>query len=242
MKTFDELLEGLKEIKKQGWIKTHRSGNTGIGKTLEDLLGIEENNFAGPDGKETELKAARKSATSMLTLFTKSPLPRGINTKLRFEYGYPDEKFPGKTVLRTTINSIDFNNIRGKKGFKIVSRENKIEIQPFRKPIKYSDFTNPYWTKENFEKSINQKYAKSLLYVKAETKDSESEEKFHFNEAWLLQGFDFQKFSKQLEKGILKVDIRLGLYDDGRLHDHGTGVRIQPSLLDECFSYRTKVM
>ena len=49
MKTFDELVEGIKELKEHGFVKTHRSGNTGIGKTLEDLLGIEENNITGPD-------------------------------------------------------------------------------------------------------------------------------------------------------------------------------------------------
>ena len=69
MKTFDELVDGIKELKKRGFIKTHRSGNTGIGKTLEDELGIEENNFPGPDGITTELKAARKNSKSMLTLF-----------------------------------------------------------------------------------------------------------------------------------------------------------------------------
>ena len=47
----------------------------GIGKTLEDLLGIKENNFPGPDGITTELKSARKNSKSMLTLFTKSPDP-----------------------------------------------------------------------------------------------------------------------------------------------------------------------
>ena len=51
MKTFDELVEGIKELKERGFVKTHRSNDTGIGKTLEDLLGIKENNFAGPDGQ-----------------------------------------------------------------------------------------------------------------------------------------------------------------------------------------------
>jgi len=63
-------------------VRTHRSGNTGIGKTLEDLLGIEENNIPGPDGAMIELKSSRKSATSMMSLFTKSPLPKSANTEL----------------------------------------------------------------------------------------------------------------------------------------------------------------
>ena len=41
-----DLIRKLKEIAKMGWIENARHGNQGgIGNTLEDLLGIEENNF-----------------------------------------------------------------------------------------------------------------------------------------------------------------------------------------------------
>ena len=236
MKTYLELIEGLKELKKQGFVKTHRVGDTGIGKTLEDLLGIEENNIPGPDGEDTELKAARKNSPSMLTLFTKSPLPRGINSMLRAEYGYPDENHPNKLALRTTIDSVDFNTIKGEKGFMVIHKGDKIEIVPGRKPKKFPNMENPYWNKEDFEKSIKKKYKKSLLYVKAEHRGQGDNEEFHYTDAYLLEGFNFDKFTKSLKDGILKVDIRLGLYSNGGHHDHGTGVRIKPSLLDECFS------
>jgi hypothetical protein len=72
---YNELIEKLKRIKEAGWIRTHRAGNTGVGKTLENLLGIRENNIPGPNAAMIELKAARKNASSMLTLFTKSPSP-----------------------------------------------------------------------------------------------------------------------------------------------------------------------
>lgn len=242
MKTFEELTTGLKKVKDSGFVKTHRSGDTGIGKTLEDLLGIHENNFAGPDGEDTELKATRKNTSSMLTLFTKSPHPRGINSILRKEYGYPDDEFPNKLVLRTTIDSKDFNSIRGQKGFKIAYDGDKITILPYRKPIKYPMIQNPYWEKKDFEESIANKYRKLLLYVKADSKGLGENEEFHFNEAWLLQGFDFTKFKEQLDKGMLKIDIRLGLYPNGDYHDHGTGVRIQPDLLDLCFSKRERIL
>ena len=241
MKTYDEMILGLKTLKEKGFVKTHRAGDTGIGKTLEDLLGIEENNIPGPDGEDTELKAARKNSPSMLTLFTKSPLPRGVNSMLRAEYGYSDVNHPDKLALRTTIDSVDFNTIKGKKGFMISSSGDKIEIVPGRPPTKFPDMPNPYWNKEDFENSIKKKYKKSLLYVKADNRGTGDCEEFHFNAAYLLEGFDFNKFSKSLKEGILKVDIRLGLYSDGRFHDHGTGVRIKPSLLDECFT-GTKVL
>jgi hypothetical protein len=88
MITYSELLEKLKAIKKMGYVKTHRAGNKGIGKTLEDLLGITENNVPGPNATMIELKSARKNVSSMLTLFTKSPLPPGINSVLLGRFGY----------------------------------------------------------------------------------------------------------------------------------------------------------
>ena len=73
-----ELKHRLEQIKKQGFIKTHRAGDTGIGKTLEDLLQIKENNIPLHDIRGVaELKAYRKDAKSMLTLFTLEPLPKG---------------------------------------------------------------------------------------------------------------------------------------------------------------------
>ena len=47
MKTLEEALQKLRELRATGYIPTHRAGPTGIGKTLEDILGIEENNIDG---------------------------------------------------------------------------------------------------------------------------------------------------------------------------------------------------
>ena len=51
--TKEELVEKLKQIRNQGWIKNARTGNAGgIGNTLEDLMGIEENNLPIPNAAE----------------------------------------------------------------------------------------------------------------------------------------------------------------------------------------------
>ncbi|MBU1487108.1 hypothetical protein KKH56_03545 [bacterium] len=89
---YSELLERLKAIKEMGFIKTHRAGNTGIGKTLEDLLGITENNIPGPNATMIELKSARRDMGSMLTLFTKSPLPPRANSILLDRFGYESSR------------------------------------------------------------------------------------------------------------------------------------------------------
>jgi len=240
VKTYDELLEGLKEIKKQGWVKTHRSGNTGIGKTLEDLLGIEENNFASPDGLNTELKAGRRNASSMLTLFTKSPNPPKINSILLKEIGYPEKKGSSKKILHTTINAKTYNRLKGGTGLKVSVKSDRV-ILDSPKLKANPKIPTPYWDKETLKKQFEKKYVE-LLYVKADSRGSGSNEEFHFNEAYLMKGFDFENFLKLLREGTILVDIRIGQYLDGRPHDHGTGFRVMPDKLDLCFAHRKKVL
>ena len=69
--TKQKLIERLKEISEFGWIENTRKGNKGgIGNTLEDLLGIKENNLPIPNAAEWELKAQRiNSSRQIIFLF-----------------------------------------------------------------------------------------------------------------------------------------------------------------------------
>jgi len=241
VKTYQELLKTLKKIKQQGFIKTHRKGPTGIGKTLEDLLGIKENAIPGPDAILTELKSARKGSSSMLTLFTKSPLPYGSNAVLLDEYGYPK---PGtnRKHLHTTINAVSYNTLKGKKGLKINIKNDRVEILGPNKNVAKKLKVEPYWDREILQKQFLKKYPHALLYVKADSQGRGSNEEFHFNEAWYMHGFSFSNFIKLLKQKVILVDIRIGQYADGSPHDHGTGFRVMPDKLDLCFSSRKKVL
>jgi len=55
----DELLDKLREVASRGWIKTVTAGDTGVGATLEDCLGIQTNSSRKPDYKGIELKTKR---------------------------------------------------------------------------------------------------------------------------------------------------------------------------------------
>lgn len=237
MPSFDEIISKLKELKKQGYIKTHRSGPTGIGKTLEDLLGIKENNIPGPDiGEEVELKSARGNAVSMVTLFTKAPLPRRVNSYLLKEFGYvtPDSK--GEKILHTTVSGTDFNKLRGEIGFKVVFEDLRLKLKSNKKTE-----IEAYWDEIILQKCFEKKLPK-LTYVKADSKGTGKNEEFWFNEAYLLSGFNFENLVKLVKSGDILVDIRIGQYPDGRSHDHGTGFRVMPSKLDLCFKNRIKLI
>jgi hypothetical protein len=237
MKKYEELISSLNGIKSLGFVKTHRSGNTGIGKTLEDLLGIDENNVPGPDGEMVELKSARKGSTSMLTLFTKSPLPAKANSILLQKFGYPSRRGNHKSELHTTVSALGFNNLKGKPGFKVDVCGDKVELVAAGEQRTVVG----YWDRETLRASFERKLPR-LLYVKAQAKGSGPEEEFWYDEAWLLSGFDFDNFVRLLEEGTILVDVRIGQYADGRPHDHGTGFRVRVDKLDLCFSHRGKVL
>lgn len=100
--TKESLIFELKKISDMGWIENARYGNSGgIGNTLEDLLGISENNLPIPNAAEWELKAQRIDTSSLTTLFHFEPSPRAIKfvpQVLLLKYGWPHqeagEKYP----------------------------------------------------------------------------------------------------------------------------------------------------
>src|SRR5688572_17824764 len=109
----DEFVSKMRDIKKMSFVESHRTGPTGIGKTLEDLLGITENNIAGPDFDIYELKSARRDSLSMLTLFTKVPQPKGANRLLLNSFGYKERK--RNDIAKTKTSDIPIvNNIEKK--------------------------------------------------------------------------------------------------------------------------------
>lgn len=235
MEGYKEIIKSLLEIKAMSFVKTHRAGNTGIGKTIEDLLGVKENNVPGPNHKMLELKSARMNTKSMLTLFTKSPLPEKANSMLLKKFGYYLAKETGKKELHTTVNAVSYNKLNGKIGFKIQVKKSKLELVSKNKVIL------GYWDKETLRNCFEKKLQK-VLYVKAQNRGNGSKEEFWFKEAWVLGWFDFDGFVKLLEQGIIVVDIRIGQYANGKTHDHGTAFRVHPGNLEKCFKHRQKIM
>ena len=156
MDGIEEIIGKLSQIRNKGYIKTHRAHDIGIGKTLEDLLGISENNLLIPDVGDIELKAKRIDSGSMLTLATKSPLPAGVNKILFNAYKYLDAF--GSYCLHSTVYGSRYNN----QGLKItLSGENLVLENPQN--------ILAYWSTAIFDDILKAKSNKILL-VFAETK------------------------------------------------------------------------
>ena len=235
MLEYDELVARLIDIEEIGYVKTHRSGDTGIGKTLEDLLGITENNVQGPDTRDAELKSARKNSTSMTTLLTHAPLPRRTgNSNLLARFGYTPTGRTG-TVLHTTLSGTRFNTLRGRIGFRVNVTDQQVNI------MSEAGETLAYWDRNTLRESFERKLPR-LIYVLAENRGSRANEEFWFNEAWALSGFGFDNFIDLIRHDAVKTDIRIGRNSDGSTHDHGTGFRVFKKNFGLCFENRTRII
>ena len=232
--TLKKLKEQLKEIEKMGFVKTHRGHDTGIGKTLEDLLGIKENNLKLPDVGKVELKAKRVDSSSMLTIATKSPEPKGVNKVLFDKYKYLDKV--GEYSLHSTV----CGSRKNPQSFRVVFVEERLVLKNKSK-------IEAYWPVSIFDDVLKVKSDKILL-VFAETKGERKtkNEKFHFTEAYLLSKLNINKFKTAIESDKLKIDIRVGAYrsgkNKGKYHDHGTGFRINKRDFLHLFDNFTKVI
>lgn len=117
--TLKELHEKLLEIHSIGWVPNARPGNDGgVGNTLEDLLGIKENNLRIPDYGKYELKAQRRETSSLVTLFHCEPTTprRVVSAKLLPFWGWKHQKIMGALSFRQTISSTRYTD----RGFNVV--------------------------------------------------------------------------------------------------------------------------
>ncbi len=238
----EEFKQDFKKIKEMGFIDSKRLHDTGIGKTFEDFIGVIENNKAFADYKGIiELKSGRELSQSMITLFTKSPEPKKINNILREEYGYYDGEHRDMKILHTTIVADKFNTCKGKFAFilDINGKEEKVNIKIKNMENNYVEDVDIYYSFETLRKIIDKK-CKYIIFISAETKKDRGKELFKFSKAILLSGLTFEKFLDALKNGIIKYDVRIGVYRTGKLkgktHDHGSGFRIFKSDLNKAFN------
>ena len=240
--TLDDFIKIYSGIVNMGWVKTHRSGPTGIGKTLEDLLGIVENNIDGPDFGDYELKSCRIDSNSMLTIFTKTPQPKGAINNLREVFGYSSEAYDNnEKVLHSTLSADRFVSIADTgRSLKISCGPEKISI------IADDNIEYAYWTRNQLKIAFEKKYKNKFVYAKAEARGSGANEEFKFIEAYEVSGFDYEAFVNLLEEGKIYIDLRIGQYHggikDGQTHDHGTGFRIKENDQQYLFKINKRIV
>jgi hypothetical protein len=254
--TKSELIDALKQIKRKGWIQNQRPGNAGgVGNTLEDLLGIQENNLPIPNASEWELKAQRSNTTSLITLFHIEPSPRTMNLVpklLLLKYGwahqYAGTKYSfDELSFRQTIGGNGYSD----RGFKVVidrkdrkvlisfnskmvSEHHQVWLQSVEKRTNLNELDpQPYW---GFDDLFHKAGTKLLncFYVVANSKKVEGVEYFHYTKIEMLEKFSIDRFLLALENNNIMVD-----FDARTGHNHGTKFRMKQNILDQLYEKKT---
>ena len=257
--TKEELIKKFKKIKAMGWIENRRHGNAGgVGNTLEDLLGIEENNLPIPNAAEWELKSQRGDTTSLTTLFHIEPSPRAaklVPSILLLKYGWPHSdsgtKYPASEMsFRQTISA----NMRSDRGFKVIidkkDRRVAISFDATSVDSRHADWIKqvrkkagpgelspqPYWGFDDLEHKAGTKLP-NTFYARAEVKREGGKEYYRYSSVLMLKKFSFEKFLSALEEGKIYVD-----FDARTGHNHGTKFRVRQNCLPELYESATEVL
>jgi hypothetical protein len=254
--TKEKLIKEFEKIAKRGWIENARKGNAGgIGNTLEDLLGIEENNLPIPNAAEWELKTQRLNTSSLTTLFHIEPSPRAIKfvpQVLLLNYGWQHKeagkKYPKNEMsFRQTIHG----NSPSDRGFMVkIDRQNRKVIICFdytkvsevhkdwlkcvKKRIGFAELApQPYWGFDDLSNKAGTKLL-NCFYVQAEVKKENNKEFYKYSKVMMLQKFSFDSFLQELENGNILVD-----FDARTGHNHGTKFRLRQNCFPNLYEKTT---
>ena len=240
--TKDEFTRALKDIQTKGWVLNHRPGNDGgAGNTLEDLLGIEENNLPISDTKDWELKT-QKVKDNYITLFHMDPYPRTaklIQSVLLPKYGwrhqeagreyplnemsfratlcatrYTDRGFIVKVDRAKQLVSVSFDYTK-------VGPKQREWLRGLTAKVGNGEFTTqPTWSFEVLKKKLYRKLKNTFFVKVRRRRNSGGVEEFLIDEVWTLEDVSFDLFIDGIESGFILVD-----FDARTGHNHGTKFR-----------------
>lgn len=252
-KSREDLIARISKLKDNGWMQTRQQVNDGlVGNTLEDYLGIKENNLQLPDAGIYELKAQRIKTCSLTTLFHLDPHPRKpqsvVTNYLGPIYGWEHKRLKQEWSFRITMYGNQFTN----RGFKIAIDEQQqrliVEFDAKQVTSENQEWLlkvlrkggqklepQPYWyLKELREKAM--KKITNIIYIQAETRKKGKFEEFRYTKAIIYEGFDFNKFKDGVLNGKVFID-----FDARTGHNHGTKFRMRQGSWSNFFSFEERL-
>lgn len=248
----EELTRLLCEIADRGLIESARHGNVGgIGNTIEDLLGIKENNLPIPNAAEWELKTYRTHSKSLTTLFHMEPSPTAfkfVPSILLPKYGWPHQeagKKHGETEMsfRQTISCLS----RSDRGFKVivdkkekkimisfdataVSDKHKAWLEGVKNKVGLGELNpQPYWGFDDIYHKAGTKLHNCFL-IGCEAHQVNGLLHFKIEKIMMLQKFSLEKWIEAFEHGLILVD-----FDARTGHNHGTKFRFRQNKFPELY-------
>ena len=224
-----QFLSKFDVLSAKGFVPTLRSGSTGIGYTLETMLGIAENNSPGGDFMGMELKAFRDDDLHMhdsekMNLFLKEPTwIDGLTHAERVKkYGYIDEN--GRQAMYSTVQIK-----RNSHGwiFRIAKREQTVFMR-------FHDEDVAFWTFDVLKKRLLEKHSETV-FVAAHARGVGKQEEFHYYSVTWCRDPAIDAFIDLIETGNVLLELRMHIKPSGSVRNHGSAFRIKQNKLSHLY-------
>lgn len=234
--TASELLKKLEEVSALGFVDTLRNGPTGVGFTLETLLGIPANSSRNPDYKGIELKSGRTPVSgrqkSRSTLFSQVPnwelslLKSG--REILDTYGYLNQE-KNRLQLYCSIS-----NTPNSQGLVLRSELSGDQIEAIALGPTGGERRVVSWLVAELQESLALKH-KETFWIKAHQRVRNGQEQFHFVEVTHTRRPLVANFGLLVELGKIELDLTLSEKDGGGIRDHGYLFKIWSENFDLLF-------
>jgi hypothetical protein len=228
-----ELLDLLREISEKGFVPSTTNSDSGVGDTLEALLGIRRNSSRAPDYKGIEIKSSRLSSRTgrqenRSTLFSKIPNWEISRLKSAREildnYGYTSTS-TGRPALQVTLK-----HTPNAQGLYLAFNEVDAKVQNLYREGERSEEVVA-WKIDELENSLREKH-KNTFWVKANTTEIHGSEHFHYVQVVATSTPLVSNFSQLVDLGSIQMDYTISEKEkpDGgvKVRDHGYLWKIAP--------------
>lgn len=201
----DELLQFFRKQRGQ-WFQSEVTADTGIGRTIETMLGIHQNSKTTPDYKGIELKSHREKRTSNKNvLFTKAPdwELSAIKSSSRIveRYGYLDEK----TQKLTYHNTVQCGRANSQAlALSINQLEELLELQHHGEHIE--DVAT--WSLRKLHERLLEKH-RETFWIAVDNEYRNGKEYFRYRSIEHTKNPVLSQFDVLLESALITVDLLL---------------------------------
>ncbi len=226
----EEFKKAFDKIKNKP-IQTTRGGDTGVGHTLETLLGLEEDNLDRPDLGFAELKAHRKGSNALITLFTFDRKAWLLKQKeVIKKFGYEDDegrqalKFQFRHDGKLTKVGLTLSPNKNKTSVSLISKNNEVVAE---------------WKLDSLANKFLQKMP-ALVVVTAENTKGAKGEEFKYTEAKFYAKPSPELICQQILAGNVCVDLRMHIQDE-KVRNRGTAFRVYEGAIGDLFGVKEKL-
>jgi len=235
-----ELLAKLQQVNSKGYITTMRPGDTGVGYTLETLLGIPANSSKAPDFRGIEIKTARQRSlrSGRTTVFSQVPnwsISRLKGSKdLLYTRGRYSEK-RNRLQLVHQLSAVKANSY----DLQLYVDHSKGQLHQIYVGKSPADL-DVTWELEFLKKRLFEKH-RETFWVTALTagRSGDDDEKFLYRTVKHTGGADVSILPTLIEAGIITLDYTIKEIESGSVKDKGYLFKMSTADLDLLFSQVT---